>query len=129
MLMNIEKRILMDIREEAGKGLVFINGLAICAFIDEGLCQKCHKNKIYSYEFDAYFCIHCDEWLEKPCQDPDCRHCPKRPAKPSTLLETPEDPDDPIFMHKEKQPGTECGQLELDVIVTSSEPDKDLEIS
>lgn len=85
----------MDIREDTGKGFVFIDGLAISAFIDETACPKCQNNKIYSYEFDAYFCIHCDEWLEKKCPDPACQHCQKRPEKPSTLLETPEDPDAP----------------------------------
>ncbi len=119
----------MEIREEAAKGLVFIDGLAICAFIDEDLCKKCQKNKIYSYEFDAYFCIHCDEWLEKPCQDPDCRHCPKRPAKPSLLLEKPENPDDPRFLCMKEPPGTECGQSDLGVVLTSVETKQDSDVS
>ncbi len=113
----------MEIREEAEKSLVFINGLAIFAFVDEELCHKCNKNKLYSYDYDAFFCIHCDEWLEQPCQDPDCKHCKERPPKPSNLLEKPEDPDDPKFLRTDNPPRKAEEQLEYDLMVTEFNDD------
>ncbi|NCB38427.1 MAG: hypothetical protein EOM80_06610 [Erysipelotrichia bacterium] len=91
----------MNLREEKQKGLVFIDGLPIAAFIDEDLCPTCNNNKLYSYEFDAYFCIHCNHWLEPACRDPKCPHCSKRPKKPSKMLDTPEDPDNPRFTQQD----------------------------
>ena len=116
----------MEIREETEKSLVFINGLAIFAFVDEELCHKCNKNKLYSYDYDAFLCIHCDEWLEKPCQDPDCNHCKKRPLKPSILLENPEDPDNPKFLRTENPSRVAENTLESDL--TASESNDDFEI-
>lgn len=43
-----------------------------------------HKTD-YSYEYDAYFCCDCDDWLEKKCEDHRCNFCPKRPDKPSQV--------------------------------------------
>lgn len=47
-------------------------------------CQECGAmSRLYHEEFDAYFCIVCDKWLEKKCNDGDCEFCAKRPKKPS----------------------------------------------
>lgn len=36
----------------------------------------------YSHEYDAYFCMACNQRLEGQCGDPECEFCAGRPAKP-----------------------------------------------
>jgi hypothetical protein len=34
---------------------------------------------------DAYACLTCDRWIEKPCRDWACWYCQDRPEKPSEV--------------------------------------------
>lgn len=46
-------------------------------------CHKCQCLIAYNEKWDAYFCAHCNIWLEKKCEDPDCLfRCQQRPEKP-----------------------------------------------
>ena len=46
-------------------------------------CAKCgQKTKYHIYKYDAWCCTSCNEWLEKPCGDPNCPMCGKRPETP-----------------------------------------------
>jgi hypothetical protein len=76
----------MEIKEDKETSLVFIDGKPISGFVDAGVCPKCLWDRFYSHDYDAYFCINCDEWLEHQCSDPNCEYCAKRPPKPSMAL-------------------------------------------
>jgi len=76
----------MDIREDKKNSLVIIDGTPISGFIDEGACPKCMCDRIYSHDYDAYFCINCNEWIESQCGDSSCEYCKKRPEKPLMLI-------------------------------------------
>jgi hypothetical protein len=39
--------------------------------------------KVYSEEYDAYYCETCNEWLESSCDDPTCEYCVNRPKVPN----------------------------------------------
>lgn len=42
----------------------------------------------YSEEFDCYYCVSCDVWLEElaNCSDPECMFCTQvRPDRPSDI--------------------------------------------
>jgi len=77
----------MEIKEDKENGFVFINGRSLFGFID-GKCAKCNLDRIYSYDYDAYFCINCNKWLESQCSDPDCDYCKKRPKEPFNMIKT-----------------------------------------
>jgi hypothetical protein len=49
--------------------------------INPNYCD-CGSKKKYSDQYDAYYCLSCNEWLESKCDDPDCEYCPTRPDKP-----------------------------------------------
>ncbi len=68
-------------------GVLFINGHKFDGIIDDTLCPKCSESKIYSDDYDAYFCAACDEWLESACSDATCQFCRSRPIKPLDSIE------------------------------------------
>lgn len=41
-----------------------------------------HASNERSDEYDAYYCLICNEWIEPKCSDADCAYCAKRPATP-----------------------------------------------
>jgi hypothetical protein len=47
--------------------------------------HDCNEHKKYSEQYDAYFCIECNKWLESNCDDPNCEFCYNRPNKPSEV--------------------------------------------
>jgi hypothetical protein len=57
------------------------------ANLNHAHCDKCaNDNKDYCEAFDAFFCITCDLWIERGCNDPQCRcGCNQRPARPSEV--------------------------------------------
>ena len=63
-------------------GVLFINGQKFDGIIDDMPCPKCSEFRIYSDDFDAYFCAACNEWLESACSDTTCEFCKDRPDKP-----------------------------------------------
>lgn len=85
-MLSVAKISIMEIKEDKKEGFVSIDGKHISGFIDKSVCQKCKWDRIYSHDYDAYFCINCDEWLEIQCGEPNCEYCDKRPIKPSMLL-------------------------------------------
>jgi len=46
-------------------------------------CDKCQEKRLYDERYDAWYCLTCDEWLEKECGDSNCFFCAMRPHKPS----------------------------------------------
>ena len=46
-------------------------------------CFKCLVELKHNEEFYSLYCEHCDEWREENCDDPLCKECLARPAKPS----------------------------------------------
>lgn len=36
----------------------------------------------YSDTYDAYYDDETNEWLESPCEDPECVYCADRPKRP-----------------------------------------------
>lgn len=42
--------------------------------------------KARDVRYNSYFCLICDVWLERACNDPACPYCPGRPEKPSQAL-------------------------------------------
>ena len=48
----------------------------------EYICEKCGAVLKYNGEWDAYYCVDCNEWAEEKCGDPNCCFCPDRPDKP-----------------------------------------------
>ena len=53
--------------------------------IRKGKCKVCKNRISYSREFDAFYCRHCDIWLESPCNDSRCTYCPNRPLTPNNV--------------------------------------------
>lgn len=51
----------------------------------EKSCGQCAEGVIYHQAHDAYFCAHCNAWLEKTCSDPSCEYCANRPEKPLAM--------------------------------------------
>ena len=45
------------------------------------VCRKCGTTAAYSERYDAFYCPHCDEWLEYTCGDEGCEFCHHRPAR------------------------------------------------
>jgi len=53
-------------------------------------CANCGTEKRYDPVYDAIYCELCNKWLEEICDDPNCRYCNGRPAKPSASFEIPD---------------------------------------
>lgn len=53
-------------------------------------------NKQYSEKYDAYFDADTNQWLEAPCNDPNCQFCALRPDRPITLHDNTWDDWKPI---------------------------------
>ena len=68
--------------EEKEKDILLINGQPYEGFVDDNGCKKCSELRIYSYEYDAFFCAGCNEWLEPACSDAACAYCRNRPPTP-----------------------------------------------
>lgn len=56
-------------------------------------CPFCYTPKVYSIEYDAYYCSKCNKWLESKCEDKECKFCSKRPDKPLSKKADPEESD------------------------------------
>jgi len=42
----------------------------------------CGKQADYFHRFESHYCKICNVWLEKRCDDPDCKYCVDRNKKP-----------------------------------------------
>lgn len=52
--------------------------------VKQYVCSDCAGETAYSWFYDAYYCVKCDEWLEKACGEKDCWcNCGIRPERPS----------------------------------------------
>ena len=49
------------------------------------VCPCCGQESDYSRRYDAYYCSHCDLWLEEACTSPCCEFCAGRPERPSQI--------------------------------------------
>jgi len=64
-------------------GFVTIDGQKIEGWIEEDTpCGICNGPRIYSDDYDAFFCPRCNLWLEEACKDPTCKNCRNRPERP-----------------------------------------------
>ena len=45
--------------------------------------HSCGSVVVLCKEFDAFYCVGCDVWLETACGDSSCPYCPGRPPVPS----------------------------------------------
>lgn len=70
------------IQEDAERGVVVIDEVAIPGHLDENRRCQCGSAQVYHDEFDAYFCPDCNLWLEDRCSDKTCEFCSKRPEYP-----------------------------------------------
>jgi hypothetical protein len=56
-------------------------------YVSGKVCKLCQNNTVYyNDEYDAFYCINCNEWLEKNCGEPNCEFCKNRPEKPLEIL-------------------------------------------
>jgi len=46
-------------------------------------CLDCNSKKLYSEDYDTYYCRECDKWLEEQCSDIYCEYCARRPLTPN----------------------------------------------
>lgn len=46
---------------------------------------KCGYSLDHDERYDAYYCIRCNEWTEKKCEDLECFYCRERPEKPRKI--------------------------------------------
>jgi len=53
-------------------------------------CPNCNSPRLYSKEYDTYYCESCNEWLEDICTDRDCVYCNSRPTTPKEVYDTKE---------------------------------------
>ena len=51
---------------------------------DAMLCDHCSGLAHYDPKADAWYCPHCDIWLDARCGDEDCIFCKDRCEKPMT---------------------------------------------
>lgn len=58
---------------------------------------SCSKQANYSHRFESHYCGICNIWLEKRCDDPDCKYCVDRPERP-LCVERVEEPGN-YFSH------------------------------
>lgn len=49
--------------------------------------EQCCSSKVYSPEYDAYYCKFCNVWLENKCSNEDCEFCSQRPEFPLSVEE------------------------------------------
>ena len=47
----------------------------------------CGNTKLYSAEYDTYYCEDCNKWLEDTCSDRNCHFCNNRPLFPNDQFE------------------------------------------
>ena len=73
---------MLSVTEDNNKGVVVIDGREIDGHIDERVCPKCGRARIYYDDYDAYFCAFCNVWLESRCSDAMCEYCRSRPENP-----------------------------------------------
>lgn len=71
-----------EISEDEQAGTVTVNGFTFYGSRADGRCPTCGEDDIYHERFDAYFCAHCNAWLEAGCSDPGCEYCADRPDRP-----------------------------------------------
>ena len=45
-------------------------------------CNRCGRRTELNEQYDAYFCGHCNRWVESKCRDVNCRFCSQRPERP-----------------------------------------------
>ena len=45
-------------------------------------CVHCGTMRVYSEEYDSYYCSKCLYWLERICLDRFCQFCADRPKYP-----------------------------------------------
>lgn len=50
-------------------------------------CLNCGQLAEYSKDYDSYYCLYCNHWLDKLCTDSECEYCTKRPETPNLLIE------------------------------------------
>ena len=48
-------------------------------------CPNCKSEKLYSKQYDAFYCELCNVWLEEKCEDIPCDICENRPDTPSKI--------------------------------------------
>lgn len=88
--MNAENNEVVDwCMNDRNKQIAYRKGLNIWKRIGEftnGNCDQCGEGElIYIFAYDAMACIHCNEWKEPKCNDPNCTFCAGRPATPYEL--------------------------------------------
>jgi ribosomal protein L37AE/L43A len=71
-----------DVREDQRRAVVRVGRHELRGFVDENPCPNCGARRVYHEKHDAYFCPHCNRWLEGPCSDPSCEYCLERPDTP-----------------------------------------------
>lgn len=50
-------------------------------------CPECGEKPTFFFDkYDAVCCVHCDNWIDRPCSDPDCPYCANRPDTPWEAL-------------------------------------------
>ena len=81
MYSNVQS-IMATVIENDEKDVLVINGQEFEGFIDDAVCEKCSERRIYSWQYDAYFCAQCNAWIDDACSDPGCEYCADRPFKP-----------------------------------------------
>lgn len=47
-------------------------------------CPICNRPQSRSDKYDAYYCKHCNIWLEPVCGNRNCEFCAARPRNPIT---------------------------------------------
>lgn len=50
------------------------------------VCGMCRRQGIRSEKYDAYFCEHCNVWIEHFCYEKTCVTCAGRPSKPLEVV-------------------------------------------
>lgn len=73
-----------SIRRHTIEGTFYLTGDCVLRSEElEGCCIVCFNRLSYNEEYDAQFCLTCDEWREEPCEDATCSYCSVRPKKPT----------------------------------------------
>lgn len=53
--------------------------------LDEATRTLPHGDVRYNCDYDCYYSVSQDRWVEEKCSDPECVFCPGRPDKPSEV--------------------------------------------